>query len=337
MEKTLKAKNILLLVLWLFVTVHLLKDFTQDILMIPTVLDKLGNVQENLNWLPKSFNTFYIYFLGTLSVIAELVIVVSVPFMLVKTASHSVIKLVKASGIFLLAFFTIALLLDPKFNVPVVDSINDLTDNFWQNLLWAILGGFIGAIIALWLDTFRLPQIRISCPDTIHDDNPYTDNPPRPFKRAKFFRVKVENKELSRWAKLFFNRVSAEQLSAKIYIKEIDKTMKGRWASTLELAFTNFENAIRLAQFPETETLSPGEYVPLDVFIKPDGIDEAYGWNNEAYLYQWRTPHYKMNPGAYSITVTVSMSNGQTKTATFEAIVDKTIENSSIKQISLVN
>ena len=113
MEKTLKDKNILLMVLWLFVTVHLLKDFTQDILHISTILDKLGDIQEDLSWLPGNYKLFYLYSLGSLSILAELIIVAGVPFIILKTASKKIKWLVKVSLLFLLAFFLIAMLLDP--------------------------------------------------------------------------------------------------------------------------------------------------------------------------------------------------------------------------------
>ncbi|MFH1841104.1 MAG: hypothetical protein ABH807_03045, partial [Candidatus Shapirobacteria bacterium] len=51
-------RKILPLIL-LFVSIHFLKDITQDVLRIPTFLDVFGDVKEDLSFLPDYLRMFY--------------------------------------------------------------------------------------------------------------------------------------------------------------------------------------------------------------------------------------------------------------------------------------
>ncbi|PIQ80309.1 MAG: hypothetical protein COV79_01135, partial [Parcubacteria group bacterium CG11_big_fil_rev_8_21_14_0_20_41_14] len=113
---------------------------------------------------------------------------------------------------------------------------------------------------------------------------------------------------------------------------EINKTMKGRWAGTLELPFASPLDRQRLANYPEPETVFIGTSVILDVFAKYENDSEAYGWNNEAYLYRWRTPHYKLDPGDYNVEVELIGVNSR-KRDKFKAHIGSTIEETYISRV----
>lgn len=89
--------------------------------------------------------------------------------------------------------------------------------------------------------------------------------------------------------------------------------MKGRWAETLELTQASPFELVKLANFPDPITIFPGDSAILDIFVKYDNDNEAYGWNNEAYLHNWRTPYYQLDPGDYDIEIILSGVNAQTK------------------------
>jgi hypothetical protein len=55
----------------------------------------------------------------------------------------------------------------------------------------------------------------------------------------------------------------------------------------------------------------PGEEELLDVAARLDNEADCYGWNNESYLYAWRTPRWKLQPGRYLVKVVVSSSGQQ--------------------------
>lgn len=110
-------KKTLLVLLWLVVTIHFLKDITQDILQIPTLLDTFGDVVENLSWLPRWGQGLYLYGLGGISFISEVILIYTIPFAVFNKSTVARNRLIKYCSIYLFTFFTIAILLDPRFTI----------------------------------------------------------------------------------------------------------------------------------------------------------------------------------------------------------------------------
>jgi len=204
-----------------------------------------------------------------------------------------------------------------------------LSMNLLKSFIGTIISGFVGAFIALWLDTFNNPDIEISITEQANTEGTYPMDKPVPG-HFKFFGLSVKNKEIPPFLpKRFFNREAAEQLDAKITFIELNKTMKGRWTTTLELPFANPQDAMRLANFPESKNILAGVSENLCVFVKFEKDIEAYGWNNEGYLHQWRTPDYRLNPGIYNIEVVIEGLNVKKK-ALFKINVAQKLEDCSI-------
>ena len=178
--------------------------------------------------------------------------------------------------------------------------------------LWSVIGGLIGAIIALWLEKFQKPKLSIEAGGVANSEHTYPNGYIVPG-RWKFFRLKVINNKLPWYLNWFMSRETAESVHALITFKELDKTMKGRWSRTLELAFASQFDKIKLALYPEPETVFVEDSAILDIFAKYEHDQEAYGWNNEAYLNNWRTPSYKLNPGDYIIEVRLVGINTDSK------------------------
>lgn len=110
-------KKTFLVLLWFFITIHFLKDITQDILRIPTFLDTFGDIVENLSWLPRWGQQVYLYGLGGISFIAEVILIYTVPFVVFNKGSETKYRLIKYCIFYLLTFFAIAILLDPRFTI----------------------------------------------------------------------------------------------------------------------------------------------------------------------------------------------------------------------------
>ncbi|MFA5770653.1 MAG: hypothetical protein WC894_04140 [Patescibacteria group bacterium] len=218
-----------------------------------------------------------------------------------------------------------------------VNTINIVLSTVFKDIIKYLLGlvgvffsGLVGALIALWLNKINNPDLDIIALEDANDELNYGPERPVPG-RCKFFRLKIINKPLNKYLSVFFSRETAQQLNAFITFKELGKTMKGRWSGTLELAYTDIYNTIRLANFPEPISLYPGDNTILDVFAKFEAYDHAYGWNNEAYLDNnlWKTEDYKLLPGDYNIEVIIAGTNATTRKK-FKIHIDKTIEATSL-------
>jgi hypothetical protein len=55
--------------------------------------------------------------------------------------------------------------------------------------------------------------------------------------------------------------------------------------------------------------------------VKFDGENMAYGWNNEAYTTNGRTPRYRLTTGTYKVTVRLSGQNFQQINTKFNIIL----------------
>lgn len=54
----------------------------------------------------------------------------------------------------------------------------------------------------------------------------------------------------------------------------------------------------------------PGEEEIFDVAARFDDEPDCYGWNNDAYFFEWRNPYWKLERGRYLVKVKI-VSSGQ--------------------------
>lgn len=101
---------------FIFVLVHFLKDVTQDILKIPTPLDYLGDVKEDLSSFPVIAQNLFML-LGIGSFVAEAFILVAIPVVIRKKEIILLEKVVCIVLIALILFFLVATFLDPRFKI----------------------------------------------------------------------------------------------------------------------------------------------------------------------------------------------------------------------------
>lgn len=209
-------------------------------------------------------------------------------------------------------------------------------NNFWLQLLVAFIGAIPALLFALWVEKKRMPKLKITASEDANADNTYQQPNPHAGERWKFFRVKVENKAFNfpfKW----IPRQTAENCRAKIEFSKIGTeqqnfSMLGRWASTPELPHLTNDILLKLL-YPDPVTIPVNESEYLDIITKNEGDKEAYGWNNEAYVHNWRIPHYKLERGKYQVKVTVATQNGINFINKFELVISDKIEDSSLKNL----
>jgi hypothetical protein len=209
-------------------------------------------------------------------------------------------------------------------------------DNFWTQLFIAFIGSIPALLFALWVERQRMPKLKIIASEEANADNTYQAPNAHMGQRWKFFRVLVENK-----AFVFpFNwipRQTAENCRAKIEFSKIGTenlsfSMNGRWASTPEIPHVPNDAILKLL-YPDPVTIPVDEKEYLDVITKYENDKEAYGWNNEAYFHDWRTPSYKLERGKYSVKITITTQNGKTFTERFELSISDKIEDTYLKNL----
>ena len=204
--------------------------------------------------------------------------------------------------------------------------------NIWKDLILPLAITFFGVLLALLVDKQRLPKISIFVSEDANSDNTYPSHP-KDEQRWKYFRVKVLNKKMPYWFAWLAKRQTAESCRATISFIGINNdtnfTFKGRWASTPELPFLN-EKLVKIFQ-PDPVTIIEGDSEILDVITKCEKDHEAYGWNNEAYFHNWRTPEYKLNRGKYKVKIVINTQNGVSAVKDFSLTVADTIEETKLE------
>ena len=187
----------------------------------------------------------------------------------------------------------------------------------------SIIGGLVGAVIAIAFvmleEHLRKPRFGLEIGDT--EDAKWTG---RPANRAKWLRLKVENRQLPRLAR-WLSRNMALHCSGLITFYHLEgrnvfgRSMQARWWGVREplpilavaegLPTIQIIDPVRLASEMHRDIYS-GESEQLDVAVRFDDDVECYGWCDENYSSEprWRNPKWKLDKGRYLVKVTVKSS-----------------------------
>jgi hypothetical protein len=109
-------KKVILWIVFAVVAFHFLKDITQDILNIASPLDLLGNANEDISFFPEIVRQGYT-FLGYSSFLAEIFLLITIPFVNLGKNKAKLEKIVWGVAIFLFLFLLSSILLDPRFRI----------------------------------------------------------------------------------------------------------------------------------------------------------------------------------------------------------------------------
>lgn len=111
--KVFRLWKIFLIPIFTFVIIHFLKDITQDLLGVPTILDIFGNANEDLsNFHPYGIWVYHWFMVNTFFLEIFLLVYIQKTWRR-KTFSKTDI-IIFSSIIYLIIAFTLATLLDPR-------------------------------------------------------------------------------------------------------------------------------------------------------------------------------------------------------------------------------
>lgn len=113
MSKRLQWRRRVLIVIWIVVLIHFLKDITQDILHLATFLDVFGNIQEDVHRLPDWVQKI-VYGAGVISFLAEIFLLIAIPIARRKIQFSRLERWIVGVIVFMLIYFLTVLLLDPN-------------------------------------------------------------------------------------------------------------------------------------------------------------------------------------------------------------------------------
>ena len=184
-------------------------------------------------------------------------------------------------------------------------------------------------VITLLVDRARLPNLDVDM-EGLNLVNEYPI-----MGKWRFVRFIVTNKKMPfflRW----LPRAVAQNCSANIefFHEETNSSifkMRGRWASTPEIPQVAPSSFIERTFYPDPISIFSGEKEALDCVAQKEGDGDAYGWNNEAYLNNWKTARYKLSQGVCKIKVTVMAQNGVSIVKWFKLNVDGNFLNTQLQ------
>lgn len=202
-------------------------------------------------------------------------------------------------------------------------------------LLVTLIGVVLTLFFAFWIDRTKLPKLGIQLGEENHIDHQYA-NGPHAGERWKFYRVKIVNRKIPWLLNKLIRREAAINCHATITFtpegyRSPKSIMKARWITTRELPnFNNPQDAFHKLSDPDPVTIIPGHYELMDIIVKNENDMGAFGWNNEAYYYNWRTPSYKLDPGNYVADIEITSENGINTTFGIKIVISRTIDDTSI-------
>jgi hypothetical protein len=209
-------------------------------------------------------------------------------------------------------------------------------DHMIEAFLISFFASLVAVIVALVIERMRMPKLVMHTSELINSDNIYSLPNPHANERWKFFRIEVENKKFS---KIFswIPRQTAENCRAKIEFYKKEEmipifSFNGRWASTPEIPQIPNEALVKLLH-PDPVTIPVGQNEILDIIVKAEADDVAYGWNNESYFHNWRNQAYKLAECEYLVKVTINTQNGITFDKRLKLVIRKSINDTILESL----
>jgi hypothetical protein len=182
-----------------------------------------------------------------------------------------------------------------------------------------ISGGIITILTAIGVEYLRNPRLKLAIEEPALDLPALGGN-----NRRRNLRLVLRNEALpfgARW----MQRAAAIQCRGEITFHHLNdgqdifgRAMAVRWVNSPEpiaprIIDVNGTVQFHILDFARAVTESridvyPGEEEKLDVAVRFDGEPDCYGWNNESYSYNWRTPRWRLPQGRHLAKVTITSS-----------------------------
>lgn len=186
-----------------------------------------------------------------------------------------------------------------KFGKHVFDILLNLWIKMWPS--------FVAVLIALYIDSLRFPRF-IIYPEPHEIINRYNGRG-----RWKFVRLIILNKKMPLLLRWLPRQVAQGCKASLEFFNEEGQSlfkMHGRWANTPEIPHVARGSRIERTLYPDPVSIWSGEEQPLDCVVQNEEESVAYGWNNEAYFNNWRTPNYRLSTGHYKVKISIIAQNG---------------------------
>jgi hypothetical protein len=182
-----------------------------------------------------------------------------------------------------------------------------------------ICGGIITILTAIGVEYLRNPRLKL-----VIEDPPLDLPAPGGGGMRRNLRLVLRNEALpfgARW----MQREAATQCRGEITFHHLNdgqdifgRAMPVRWVNSpqpIANQIIGLDGAIQfyILDFARTADESridvyPGEEEKLDVAVRFHGEPDCYGWNNESYNNNWRTPRWRLPHGRYLAKVTITSS-----------------------------
>lgn len=111
--KVFRAWKFFLIPVFVFIVIHFMKDITQDLLGLPTVLDYFGDANEDLsNFHPYTTWVYHWFMVNT--ILLEIFLIIAIPKIWLRSIFSRIDIYAFLSIMYLTVAFFLAILLDPK-------------------------------------------------------------------------------------------------------------------------------------------------------------------------------------------------------------------------------
>ena len=177
----------------------------------------------------------------------------------------------------------------------------------------------LSIVIVLALESFKKPKLEFSIGDfgEIKPDDPLGRTP------SKWTHVFVYNKPMPKILSWVWDRSPALGCTGWITFHDLDgqdlfgRKMTIRWANNPEPIYIDPKTGAPSGSIDWDKMrvghlwdIPPGpldyrEYGSLDVVYRSADDENCYGWNNDAYLHNWKNPEWKLGPGRYLAKIVV--------------------------------
>lgn len=188
-----------------------------------------------------------------------------------------------------------------------------------MTILSVVAGGVLTVLTALTVEMLRRPKLRLRIKAPV--DSTYRAGLPAVC--GRYLSLELSNDTLPKGVR-WLSRNAALQCRGTITFHNLDgqrlftSEMPVRFSRSpepvpMELivgeARGYLVDPVRLSAESRMD-IYPGDATPLDVAVRFDSDDEAYGWSNLNYFSspQWRHPEWKIPQGRYLVAITVYSS-----------------------------
>lgn len=113
-KKVFRLWKIFLIPIFIFVLFHFLKDITQDLLGVKTILDRLGDAKEDLSSFSETIIWFYHWAMVN-TFFMEIILLITVPLTWKRKTSSKIDYINLGFIVYIAIMFTVAVLLDPRY------------------------------------------------------------------------------------------------------------------------------------------------------------------------------------------------------------------------------